>query len=388
MATNCQVTGDLAARLGLGEEVRRSLQQVFARWDGKGMPAGLGGEGIAPPVRFMQLADIVEMFHRAYGVQPAVEAAVRRRGTYLDPALVDEFKRLVPEVLPTMSPESSWDEVIHAEPVLRAPFTESQLDVALEAIADFTDLKSIYFSGHSRGVADLAAAGPSRRVSRSRCRCPATAGLIHDLGHSGVPNTIWDKPGPLTSSDWERARLHVYYTERVLARVPALTRAAAIAVAHHERLDGSGYHRGLSGGAIGPSARLLAAADSYQAMTQRRPHRPPLSGEQAAAELRAEVRSGRLAGDAVEAVLHAAGHRTRRRSTGAAGLTFREVQVLALLARGASNRDIARSLSISAKTAGNHVEHIYTKIGASTRPAATLFAMRHGLLNDAEPLER
>jgi HD-GYP domain-containing protein (c-di-GMP phosphodiesterase class II) len=273
--------------------------------------------------------------------------------------------------------------------VVRAPLTESELDIALEAIADFTDLKSVYFSGHSRGVANLAAdaarhAGfPERDVIVLR-----RAGLVHDLGRSGVPNTIWDKPGPITFLEWERVRLHPYYTERVLARVSALARVAAIAVAHHERLDGSGYHRGLSGGAIGHSARLLAAADAYQAMGQQRAYRPALAVDHAAAQLRTEVCAGRLAGDAVEAVLHAAGQQTRRRPVAVAGLTVREVQVLSLFARGVSNRNVAKSLSISEKTVGNHVEHIYTKIGVSTRPAATLFALQHGLLDDPQPLQR
>jgi DNA-binding CsgD family transcriptional regulator len=332
--------------------------------------------------------DIAEVYHREHGVPAAVEAVVKRRGSSLAPTLVDEFCRRAPEVLPTIGLESSWDEVIAAEPLSRAPLTESELDIALEAIADFTDLKSIYFSGHSRGVAKLAAdaarhAGfPERDVVVLR-----RAGLVHDLGRSGVPNTIWDKPGPLTFLEWERVRLHPYYTERVLARVPALARVAAIAVAHHERLDGSGYHRGLSGGAIGPSARLLAAADAYQAMSQVRAYRPVLSAEHAAAQLRADVRAGRLAGDAVEAV-HAAGQQTRRRPVAVAGLTVREVQVLSLLARGVSNRNVAKSLSISEKTVGNHVEHIYTKIGVSTRPAATLFALQYGLLDDPQPLQR
>jgi len=123
-------------------------------------------------------------------------------------------------------------------------------------------------------------------------------------------------------------------------------------------------------------------------MTQERAYRPALSADQAAAELRAEVRAGRLAGDAVEGVLHAAGQQTRRRPGAVAGLIVREVQVLSLLARGLSNRNIASSLGISAKTVGNHVEHIYSKIGVSTRPATTLFAMQHGLLDDAEPLQR
>jgi DNA-binding NarL/FixJ family response regulator len=123
-------------------------------------------------------------------------------------------------------------------------------------------------------------------------------------------------------------------------------------------------------------------------MSQVRAYRPVLSAEHAAAVLRADVRAGRLAGDAVEAVLHAAGQQTRRRPVAVAGLTVREVQVLSLLARGVSNRNVAKSLSISEKTVGNHVEHIYTKIGVSTRPAATLFALQHGLLDDPQPLQR
>ena len=254
MAANCQLTGQLAKRLGLGEAIQRSLQQVFARWDGRGMPGGLRRDDIALSARIMRLSDIAEVYHREHGVPAAVEAVVKRRGSSLDPTLVDEFRQRAREVLPTIGPESSWDEVIAAEPVVRAPLTESELDVALEAIADFTDLKSIYFSGHSRGVANLAAdaarhAGfPERDVVVLR-----RAGLVHDLGRSGVPNTVWDKPGPLTFLEWERVRLHPYYTERVLARVPALARVAAIAVAHHERLDGSGSTVASPVGRLGPA---------------------------------------------------------------------------------------------------------------------------------------
>jgi HD-GYP domain-containing protein (c-di-GMP phosphodiesterase class II) len=159
---------------------------------------------------------------------------------------------------------------------------------------------------------------------------------------------------------------------------------AAIAVQHRERLDGSGYPRGLSGARISLPARVLAAADAYQAMCEPRPHRPVRSAEQAAIELRAEVQAGRLDGEAVEAVLGAAGHRVSRRREGPAGLTQREVEVLRLLARGLSNKAIAEQLVISPKTVANHVEHIYSKIDASTRAAAGLFAMRHGLLPEEE----
>jgi DNA-binding NarL/FixJ family response regulator len=166
----------------------------------------------------------------------------------------------------------------------------------------------------------------------------------------------------------------------MLCQSEALAPLAAIAVQHRERLDGSGYPAGLSGAAISHDARILGAADAYQAMREPRPHRAALSADAAAAELRSEVRRGRLDGDAVDTVLGAAGHRVARRREGPAGLTTREVEVLILVARGLSNKAIAERLVISPKTVGNHVEHIYSKIGAKNRAAASLFAMRHGLL--------
>jgi HD-GYP domain-containing protein (c-di-GMP phosphodiesterase class II) len=206
------------------------------------------------------------------------------------------------------------------------------------------------------------------------------AAVVEDLGRLGVSNAIWDKPGPLTPVDWERVRLHPYLTERMLASSAALAPLAAIAAQHHERLDGSGYPHGLSGGAISPAARILAAADVYHAATEPRPHRPARAPAEAAAELRAEVRAGRIDGDAADAVLAVAGHRVGPRGQGLAGLTTREVEVLRLLARGLSNREIAARLVISRKTASSHVEHIYAKVGVSSRAAASLFAVRHGLL--------
>ena len=194
---------------------------------------------------------------------------------------------------------------------------------------------------------------------------------------------MWDKPGPLTRSELERVRMHPYLSERMLAFAPSLEGLGRIAVQHHERLDGSGYPRGLSGEQIGTTARLLAAADVYQALCEPRPHRPARAAQDAARELRREVTAGRLDGEAVDSVLRAAGHRVGRRREWPAGLTTREVEVLRLLARGLSNKQIARQLVISPKTAGSHVEHIYRKIDASNRAQASLFAMRHGLMRDA-----
>jgi HD-GYP domain-containing protein (c-di-GMP phosphodiesterase class II) len=236
-------------------------------------------------------------------------------------------------------------------------------------------------------VADLAALAarlcelPDREVVTLR-----RAALVHDVGMHGVPASILDKPGPLTGTETERMRLHSYWTERALARPPALARIGAIASLACERLDGSGYHRGLSGAAIPAPGRILAAADVCRAMREPRPHRPALSLNQAAAELRREVRAGRLAADAVDAVLAAGQHRAKRRA-GPAGLTPCEIEVLTLIARGASTRQVARALGITAKTAETHIERIYAKTGASTRSTATLFAMQHGLLDTLSPVD-
>ena len=212
------------------------------------------------------------------------------------------------------------------------------------------------------------------------------SGWLHGLGRLGVSNAIWDKPGPLAPGERERVRLHPYLTERMLQQSPWLAPYGATCVQLRERLDGSGYPRSLSGSAISMPARILAAADVYQAMLEPRPYRSSLAPADAAAELKKEVSLGRLYGDAVAAVLASAGHAVARRRDYPAGLTSREVDVLRLLARGLSSRQIAGQLVISPKTARNHIEHIYTKIGTTNRASASLFAMQSGLLPDNETI--
>lgn len=383
--THCLVAGQFAMRLGLGPEVRDALQHVFERWDGKGAPAKLEGEQIARAARIVVLVDLVEAVRRLGGVEAAVEVARQRAGGQLDPGLAEHLCTNAGRLLGALDDATGWDEAIAAEPALAIPLSGIELDAALEAVADFTDLKSPYTTGHSRGVAERAASaarlgglGDSAAVELRR------AGLMHDIGRLGVSNAIWDKQGPLSEAEMERVRMHPYLTQRTFSRSPRLARLAEVAAEHHERLDGSGYPRGLAGAALSPEARILAAADAYQAMTEPRPHRPARAADDIAKQLRAEVRDGRLDADAVDAVLGAAGHRVARRREGPAGLTRREVEVLLLLARGQSNKVIAERLVVSPRTVGHHVQHIYRKIGCSTRAAASLFAMQHGLLPELE----
>jgi DNA-binding CsgD family transcriptional regulator len=176
-------------------------------------------------------------------------------------------------------------------------------------------------------------------------------------------------------------RLHVYYVERILNRPEPLRRIGLLAATHHERMDGSGYHRAVGGTMLSTPARLLAAADAYHAMTQPRPHRAPMTDGDAARELRREAHEGRLDHAAADAVLAAAGHPTSgSRAGGPARLTARESEVLGLLAQGLPNKGIARRLGISPKTVGNHVERIYAKLGVSNRAGAAMRAMQHGLV--------
>jgi HD-GYP domain-containing protein (c-di-GMP phosphodiesterase class II) len=388
LISHCITTGRMADRLGLGVEVSEPLQQVFARWDGRGVPSGLGHEEISMPVRLFHLADVVEVAHRSHGADAALQLARARRGTQLDPALVDVFCAAAAEILDGLDSVADWDELIQQEPGLQEQLSGPELDVALEAMADFTDLRSPSRVGHSRAVAELSARAarlsglPDDEAANTR-----RAGFVHDVGMHGIPATILDKPAALSAPEAERMRMHAYYTARMLARPSALARIGTVASLANERLDGSGYHRGLSGASIPSTGRILAAADTFQAMREPRPYRPALSAKETAERLRAEVRAGRLGSDAVDAVLAAAGQRRAKRQTGPAGLTPREIEVLVLIARGASTKQVARRLSITPKTAGTHIERIYSKIGASSRSTATLFALQEGLLESLEAFD-
>jgi HD-GYP domain-containing protein (c-di-GMP phosphodiesterase class II) len=385
LANHSHAADRLGNDLGLPAEVRAAVLQTFERWDGKGAPDGAKGEAIAITARVVNLADVLAVFHRLGGTDAAVEVARERRGTQFDPDLVDLVAKDAALLFAELEEAATWDAIIDAEPALSAPLTAQRLDQALEAIGDFTDLKSPYTLGHTRSVTTLTVTAaesmgwPTAEIAHLR-----RAALLHDVGRLGVSNAIWDKPGPLSATEVERVRLHPYLTERMLASSPALAALGVTAAQHHERIDGSGYPRNLGGDSMTAPGKLLAAADGYAGKLEPRPHRPALTPTEAARYLREEVRAGRQDAQSVSAVLEAAGHPVRRRREWPAGLTTREVEVLRLLARGLSNKQIAERLVVARKTVDNHVEHIYTKIGVSNRARASLFAVRHGLMSPGE----
>jgi HD-GYP domain-containing protein (c-di-GMP phosphodiesterase class II) len=375
----------LAQQLGLSNAVQEAVGCAYEQWDGHGWPGGRAGTDVPVAARLSGIADYVEVAYRMGGVDAARDVARSRQGKQFDPTLSEVISDEGEMILSGLDDVGTWDAVIDAEPSLAVMLSGERFDAALLAIANFVDLKSPYSLGHAPAVAELAAqAGAQLSLSGDAICTLRRAGLVHDLGRLGISNSIWDKPGPLGAGELERVRMHPYLTERMLHQSKALAPFGAIAVQHRERLDGSGYPRGLAGAAVSLPARILGAADAYQAMREPRPYRSALSAEAAAAELRADVSGGRLDAEAVEAVLAAAGHRVVRRRAGPSGLTPREVEVLRLLARGHSNKAIAERLVISPKTVANHIEHIYLKIGASNRARASLFAVQHGLLPEEE----
>jgi HD-GYP domain-containing protein (c-di-GMP phosphodiesterase class II) len=380
VAAKCEVAQMLTDRLGLASAVSQLFAYESERWDGKGMPAGVAEEDIPLAVRIAHVGRDAA-FQHMLGDHDFVAGVIgRRAGAAFDPAVAGLLAGEAGAFLDLDSDASLWDLALASEPKPWLMLEGDEIDRALAAMGDFSDLGVPELVGHSGGVAETcrAAAGllsldPEDLVTVHR------AALVHDLGRVAVPVRIWQKANSLTTDDWEQVRLHAYHTERLLVRSPFLAGLSPAASFHHERLDGSGYHRGAGAPVLDPLARLLAAADAYHAMTEPRPHRPALAPGEAADALTAEARAGRLDSQAVTAVLEAAGHPSPSMER-PAGLTEREIEVVRLLARGLQTKQVARRLRISAKTADFHIQGAYRKMGVSTRAGATLFAMQNGLI--------
>jgi HD-GYP domain-containing protein (c-di-GMP phosphodiesterase class II) len=377
---HCEVAIHLAERFGFDEPFRSALFQAFERWDGSGRPGRLRGEAIAPAMRLVHVAADVNVGHRLGEVTGAVALARKHSRRGLDPDIVELFAAAAGDVCEAIAGPSPWTAAMAAEPTPHRTVEGDAIDEGLRAIAHFTDIKCRFTRGHSTGVSARAAAAARRlRLGDAVERTLARAGLVHDVGRVAVTAAVWDKVAPLTDAERERIRLHTYVGERVLSRAAGLAEVAEVASAAHERLDGSGYHRRLPSAALTPAARVLAAADVYQALLEDRPHRRAYDADRAAAILADMARAGSLAPEATEAVLASAGHAAPAvaRPT---GLSDRELEVLRLVARGLTNKEVAVALGISTKTAGHHVQHIFEKLGVTTRAAATMIAMQRGLV--------
>lgn len=381
--TGCEVGDALLARLRMPESVRTALAHTFEQVNGKGFPAQVRGDAIPLPMRVVRLCQDAEALTRIRGLDDAARILRRRSGTVYDPDLVRVLLDALPQLLGEVDKHDPWDEVLAAEPEPHLVLTGDDLDDALLAAADFIDLKSPYTPGHSRGVAELAAAAAEvLGLDADDVTAVRRAGWVHDFGRTAIANSVWDRVQPLTRSERDRIELHPLITEQMLRRCPGLRAEAALAGLHHERLDGSGYSKGVDGIAQPVGARLLAVADRYHDLIEHRAYRPALSPTQAAAEVRRRVAGGRLDAGAAEAVLQAAGHAAARavRNSRPARLTEREVEVVRLAVRGLTTRQVATRLSISAKTVDTHIQHVYAKTRVSTRGALALFAVSAGLL--------
>jgi HD-GYP domain-containing protein (c-di-GMP phosphodiesterase class II) len=383
LRSHCEVGHRLAARLGMPEAVQDGLAFVFERFDGKGFPEGVSGEAIPEAARLLHAARDSDAFHTTGGLEAVERLGRERAGSALDPRLAGLLVEHARTLSAALDGDGVWREVIESEPAC-VPLVGEKLDTACTGLADFADLKSVFTLGHSRGVAELAeAAGWRLGLDADVVRNVRLAALLHDLGRVGVSTAVWDKPGALSGAEWEQVRLHPYFTDRALTRAADLEELRGVASQHHERLDGSGYHGGLAAGQISTAGRILAAADCFEALTSPRPHRPAYAAEEAAAMLASEASAARLDGEVVEALRAAVGQREAGvAKPRPADLSPREVEVLRLLARGLTNKQMGAELGISPKTVGHHVESIYSKIGVSTRAAAALFAMEHDLLRE------
>ncbi len=370
----CETAAYLASRLGASADTLVSLGQFFERFDGSGEPSQLKGVEIHPAARCAAAGYLIAILRKS----PDLPGELKRRsGGQLDPDVAAASLSILPDLLQVLSRTSVWDETLSLLPVL----VPGGLKSFAETLGDFSDMKSRYTSGHSRSAARLcrsalgiASLGPGERDVAE------AAALCMNIGMVSVPAGILDKRSTLSRAERERIELHTIHTERVLSSAPTLSAVAALASRHHERSDGSGYHRGTR--ELSFTASVIAVSDIATALLSNRAFRPALSLEECAAWMREETARGRLESRAVAVVLEALGARPRRDrpSRDLFGLTEREVEVLTLAASGSSNKEIAARLGISARTVQHHTIHIYEKLGVKSRAAAAMRAVEAGIL--------
>ncbi len=302
----CERGADISRLLGFPEETARAIRSLDEHWDGSGYPDGLRGEEIPFLARICGLAQTAEAFYSAYGPRRAEEMVEGRRGRWFSLEVSGVFLQEAREgrLWETLGGPRAGSEVSFREPPERVVIgTPERLDLVARAFARIIDAKSPCTFRHSERVAAITAAvteymGFPEPVVRDQTR----AGLLHDIGKLGVSSRILDKPGKLTPAEFAEVRKHPALTHNVLNLVSPFRSFAATAAAHHEKLDGSGYHRGLTARELSLPARILAVADIYEALSSERPYRPPMPLERISSILRSE-RETRLCAESVDALL-------------------------------------------------------------------------------------
>ena len=281
MQARCDRGAEIARMLFLSEQTAAAIRSLDEHWDGRGLPDGLGGEEIPLPARILCLAQTVEVFHATGGVPAARAVATRRRGRWFDPALVDAFLRFCDD-------RDFWEalespDVSHWEPPdLALAGDDARLDRIAEAFARVIDAKSPFTARHSQRVAEVAdGIAVALGFDADERRTLRRAALLHDIGKLAISNRILDKPGKLTDEEFSAIRTHPVHTLRILERAPCFSDLAELAANHHEKLDGSGYPRGLDACSLDLPMRVLAVADVYEALTAERPYRAPLPVQEA-----------------------------------------------------------------------------------------------------------
>jgi HD-GYP domain-containing protein (c-di-GMP phosphodiesterase class II)/DNA-binding CsgD family transcriptional regulator len=382
LAAHCEIAADFAARLGFGAHVQNAVHDQHERYDGRGTAFRRPGEAIPVPAQVLHLALAAELARSLAGADEAVAMVRQRTGTYFRPDVAEAYLDLADGIWPPGDDPVPLTEVLSCDPGTPADDLPGDRRLAVcEALADFADLKTISRGLHSQKVARLVSqAAAHLGFSQAEQKRLRLAGLVHDLGKVAVPSRVLEKAGDDTGGSGQLAcgalaepvRLHPYYAQRILSQVRPLADLAADVGAHHERLDGSGYPLGIRGQRVPIGARMLAAADAWaeRAVTGS----PDLTGEDG------------LDAACVAALQCCARPDIRHQRQDPPGistrpvLSSRELEVLRLLADGASNPDISKALFISRHTAEHHVEHILAKLGVTSRTAAVAYALTYELL--------
>src|SRR4051794_9072726 len=314
LSGHCEVAQRIAERIGLPEEIRENLGQIYERWDGKGLPRGLSGESVKFPVRLVTLAQDAIALTDHLGFEAMQVKIAERAGGGYEVELAELFLAHCEHLMSGLDGPVDRETILAIEPLPHATLDEAECEEAYLAIADMIDMRMPFTFGHSRAVAALAtAAGKRTGLPGTDIRAVRWAAYTHDIGELAIPVSTWMRPGALTERETDGARLHPYHGERALLPLGGDGKSvAALVLRHHERLDGSGYHRYAKASDLSPSARILAAAEAFQTAREARPYRPALNDAAAASKLRSAVREGKLCPQAVESVLASAGQPARR----------------------------------------------------------------------------